>query len=157
MKWILAASSLMLVALNVNSGQQFESRYARVESYEIRPGVLAMPKYAKDGTLCQVSIEKLRVQPDAVDLGASTMPRNLVLEMVDELAPPSERGSATVQLAGFDYIDIIDGSVDIATANYRNVSVQIYKTTSVPGDMAAVLQWNREACGTSSDVSAVKH
>jgi hypothetical protein len=103
-------------------------------------------KYAENGEVCQVSIEKLHIQQDGVELGASTMPRKLVLEMIDELAPPSMRGQATVQLAGSDYISVTSGSADIEAANYQNLSAQIYTTTSAPGDIAVVLQWKRKAC-----------
>jgi hypothetical protein len=118
----------------------------RVESYEIRPGVLATPAYSKNGALCEVSIEKRHVQRDTVDLG-STIPRKVVLEMIDELAPPSERGKATVQLGGLDYMDVISGSMAIATAEYQNVSVRIFRTRSESGDTAVVLKWKND-CGS---------
>ena len=124
-----------------------------MEVYEIRPGVLAMPKYADDGELCQVSIEKLHIHQDVVELGVPTMSRATVLEMIDELAPPSERGKAISQLAGFDYIDVINGTADVAAANYENVLVQIHGSTSAPGDVAVVLDWKRKACASSKSSS----
>jgi hypothetical protein len=30
------------------------SNYKAVEAYEIRPGILMMPRYAKDGSVCEV-------------------------------------------------------------------------------------------------------
>lgn len=149
MKWILGISSLVVVILGVPATHQFRASYPSVESYEIRPGVLAMPKYANDGELCQVSIEKLHIQQNGVELGVPTMSRQTVLKMIDELAPPSERGRAISQLAGFDYIDVINGTADVAAANYQNVSVKIYGSTSAPGDVAVVLVWKRKACGSS--------
>ena len=149
MKWILGVSSLVVVILGQPATHQLLARYPRMESYEIRPGVLAMPKYAADGELCQVSIERLHIQQSGVELGVPTMSRETVLKMVDELAPPSERGKAISQLAGFDYIDVINGTADVAAANYDNVSVQIYGSTSVPGDVAVVLRWKRKACASS--------
>jgi hypothetical protein len=149
MKWILGISSSVLAVLSVDAAHQLLARYPRVESYEIRPGVLAMPKYAANGEVCQVSIEKPHIQRSSVELGASTMPRELVLAMIDELAPPSERGKAITQLAGFDYIDVINGTADVAAANYENVSVRIYGSTSTPGDVAVILDWKRRACASS--------
>jgi hypothetical protein len=149
MKWILGISSLFVVVGGYITHPSL-ARYPRVESYEIRPGILAMPKYAENGEVCQVSIEKLHIQPKGVDLGPSTMPRELVLEMIDELAPPSERGKAITQLAGFDYIDVINGTTDVAAANYENVSVQIYGTTTTHGDIAVILDWKGKACASSN-------
>lgn len=149
MKWMLGISCLIVAILGVSATHQFLATYPRVEAYEIRPGVLAMPKYADDGELCQVAIEKLHVQQDVVELGVPTMPRATVLEMIDELAPPSERGKAISQLAGFDYIDVVNGTADISAANYENVLVQIHGSTSASGDVAVVLDWNRKACASS--------
>ena len=146
MKCMLGISILIVAILGVSATHQALVRYPRVESYEIRPGVLAIPKYAENGEVCQVSIEKLHIQRDGVELGASTMSRELVLEMIDELAPPSERGKAITQLAGFDYIDVINGTADVAAANYENVSVQIYGSTSTPGDAAVILSWKKKPC-----------
>jgi hypothetical protein len=149
MKWILGISSLAVVIFGVPATQQFPASYPRVESYEIRPGVLAMPKYADDGELCQVSIEKLHIQQSGVELGVPTMSRETVLKIIDELAPPSERGKAISQLAGHDYIDVINGTADVAAANYQYLSVRIYGSTSSPGDVAVVLDWKRKTCASS--------
>lgn len=149
MKWSLGISSLVVVILGLPATHQPLAGYPRMESYEIRPGVLAMPKYADDGELCQVSIEKLHIQQSGVELGVPTIPRETVLKMIDELAPPSERGKAISQLAGFDYIDVINGTADIAAANYEKVLVQIYGSTSLPGDVAVVLRWKKKACASS--------
>ena len=150
MKWILGISCIVVVILAVPAPHQFPTGYRRLEVYEIRPGVLAMPKYADDGELCQVSIEKLHIQQNVVELGVPTMSRETVLKMIDELAPPSERGKAISQLAGFDYIDVINGTADVSAANYENVLVQIHGSTSAPGDVAVVLDWKRKACASSN-------
>lgn len=91
MKCILVLSSWLFISL-FHPAQDFQSRYSRVESYEIHPGILATPTYAAGGTLCRVSIERPHVQPNSIELGPSTMARKLVLGMIDELAPPSARG-----------------------------------------------------------------
>jgi hypothetical protein len=147
MKWILAISFLTLIAPGTNPAQAPRLRYPRFESYEIRPGVLATPKYAGRGGLCEIFIEKRHLQGDTVEL-EPTMPRELVLEMIDELVPRSERGKATMQLAGFDYIDQIDGATTITFAEYERVSIQIYRATSGTGDTAAIVKW-KNACGSS--------
>jgi len=147
MKWIFGVSSLVIAVLGMHSAQELRSRYTRVESYEIRPGVLAMPKYAKDGTICQISIEKLHVQSDSVELGTPTMSHELVLEMIDELAPQSVRGNALTHFAGLDYVDEINGLTDVAVANYESISVRIFRLRSDDGDIAAILQWKRKQCG----------
>ena len=144
MKWILRLSSFAFVGLGMYAAPGLQ-RYARVESYEIRPGILATPGYSSDGTLCEISVEKRHVQRDTVELG-STVPRKLALEMIDELAPPSERGKPTIKLANQEYIDEINGSTVITIATYENISVQIFRATSDPGDVAVILKWKNAKC-----------
>jgi hypothetical protein len=154
MKWVLGVASLAFISLTiVQPARDFESRYPRIESYQIRPGVFATPSYAKTGVLCAVSIEKRHVQGDTVDLG-STIPHKVALEIIDELVPPSERGKPTMQLAGHDYIDLINGSSDVAIAEYEKVSIQIHGTSTHAtvtdsGDLAVVITW-KNACSSTS-------
>lgn len=147
MKWILAISFLTLGALSVNLAQEPRLHYPRFESYEIRPGVLATPQYSSRGALCRIFIEKRHLQGDTVEM-EPTMPRELVLAMIEELAPRSERGKATMQLAGFDYFDEIDGATTVTFAEYERVSIQIYRATSGTGDTAVIVRW-KSSCGAS--------
>jgi hypothetical protein len=119
--------------------------YPAIESYALRPGIVASPRYGHGGALCEVSFEKRRIQPDSVDLD-TTMPRELVLKLVDELASPTERGKSSSGIKGFDYLDHINGESAIAVADYENVTVQIYRDRSVHGDAAATVIW-KNVCG----------
>lgn len=147
MKWILGTAALLFVANIVNPTQEFQSRYKRVESYKIRPGVLATPKYSGRRELCEIFIEKRHLQGDTVEM-APTMPRNLVLEMIDELLPRPERGKLTMQLVGSDYIDEKDGATAVTFAEYERVSIQIYRATSGTEDTAAMITW-KNVCSYS--------
>lgn len=146
MRWILGISSLVFVALGVNPAQKFEARYNRVESYEIRPNILATPSYTDNGLLCKVSIEKRHVQADVVDISA-TIPRKVSMEIIDELAPPLERGPRNPRSGPFDY-EVGNGSTEVMTIEYENASVQIYSERSNYGDTAIVLTWDKN-CGSS--------
>jgi hypothetical protein len=147
MKLALGACALIFVAGIAHPDRDFNTRYNRVESYEIRPGTFATPSYTDSGALCEVSIEKRHVQGGKVDL-SSTLSRKVVLGIIDELAPSYERGKATMQLAGSDYIDVINGSSDVAMADYDNVSIQIFGNRSDSGDIAAIIKW-KNVCASS--------
>lgn len=146
MKWILGAATLLFVTNTVNPTQELQSRYRRVESYEIRPGVLATPKYS-GGTLCEIFIEKRHLQGDTVELGP-TMPHEMVLQMIDEVVPLTERGRPVMQLAGSDYIDTKEGQIETEFAAYEKVLIEIFKATSDSGDTAAMITW-KNVCGSS--------
>ena len=155
MKRFRGMMSLVCLIGSVPSEHDFRSRYPRLESYEIRPGVLVMPKYAKDGTVCELSIEKLHVQGDTVDLGSS-MSQESVMNMIDELAPAAERGKAIIQTGGFDYITNGFGRMAITSAEYENVSIHIYGTRSSPisGNVAVILHWKAKTCGSQDGASS---
>jgi hypothetical protein len=91
-----------------------------VTSYEVRPGNLMTPKYSADGQVCQMSIERQRRRRRGV-MFDSFMSDKLVKEIVDELAPRSERcgprlgredvfgvvrtGGMTTNMHGYENID----------------------------------------------------
>lgn len=146
MKWILGLLLLSaLTAFSMHPARDFQSRYPRLESYEVRPDVLATPKYGAHGLLCEISIEKRHVQGDIVDLGA-TIPHELTVKIIDELAPPSERGKRTGVVGKFDY-EMISGTTAVTMLDYENITGQIYRATSGSGDTAIVLKW-KNACGS---------
>src|ERR1051326_3432737 len=126
MKWILGIALVMLSAMRPAQTPDFRSTSSKVESYETRPGVLATPVYSSTGALCQLSFEQRHVQKDAVHL-QSEMRHELVLEIIDELAPRYVRGNPKWQIDGHEYLDITSGTSETAVADYENVSVQIFK------------------------------
>lgn len=144
MNWVLSFSLILALGATLRSSQDFRSRYQLIQSYEIRPGVLATPKYGSNGTLCEVSVEKRHVQGDTVDLGA-TMPRKLMLNIANELAPDHERGQPTHQFGRFDY-ENVSGSSAVTIQDYAFLSIHIYRATSESGDTAMILQWKNAAC-----------
>ena len=148
-KCALAASCLFFAALSAHPAKELQSRYRRVESYEIRPGILATPTYGDTGQLCKLSVEKRHVQADVVEM-SPTMPSKLTHEIIDELAPDSERGRRTRASGPFDY-ETISGSVAVLLLDYENVSVQIYRDRSGSGDTAVILKWKKSACGSYSE------
>lgn len=147
MKWILGLLSFSaLASLSGPSTQELQSRYTGVQSYEVRPDVLATPKYGVDGSLCEISIEKRHVQRDVVDMGA-TIPHELTLKIIDELAPPSKRGKRTGIVGKFDY-EMISGTSAVTVLDYENIAGQVFRATSASGDTAVILKW-KNACGSS--------
>lgn len=123
------------------------SKYKAVETYEIRPGILMMPKYAADGEVCEVTLETTNLSSDTINL-TPTLPRNTVLELVDELAPVDERGPRTMDF-GRDYISQHSGHSVTTFGEWENVAVNIYGRTSTgcgSGDIVAEIRWKKRIC-----------
>ena len=88
---VLSLGLVLALALKSQSVADLNAKYPVVTSYEVRPGILMTPKYSADGQVCQMSIERQRGTRSGVML-YSFMSDKLVKEIVDELAPRSERG-----------------------------------------------------------------
>lgn len=155
MKWIPGLACLIFASLPLSQAPDFGSRYPRVSSYEIRPGVLATPVYSPNGVLCEVSFEQRHVQTDAVHM-QSDMPGDLVREIINELAPPYERGNPTWHIGEYEYLDIVTGNYVTSVADYDKVSVQIFKQGSASGDVAVIMRW-KHACESSKDAQPRPH
>src|SRR5262249_46747483 len=87
---------LMVLASVLASGQTSEdlaAKYQVVAAYQVRPGILMTANYAEDGQVCEMVLER-RYTPDQTDAD-STIPGKLEDQLIDELAPAAERGSAT--------------------------------------------------------------
>jgi hypothetical protein len=49
----------MFLLPTVNPAHEKFAKYKAVEAYEIRPGILMMPRYSADGQVCEIGLEKL--------------------------------------------------------------------------------------------------
>jgi hypothetical protein len=148
----LAGAALALTALFLLPKPQSEmfSRYKSVETYEIRPGILMMPKYAEDGRVCEVTLEKHHYSNETASLG-SAIPRETITQLVDELVPAKERGPLAMNF-GKEYVSAYSGNSITTFAEYENVSIQIFGIASPPtsaGDVVAVIQWKNRGCRLS--------
>jgi hypothetical protein len=155
---VLSAVSVMaLVSSAVNTsvaGTQTEEqfkRYKAVEAYEIRPGVLMMPRYDSTGQVCEIGLEKLHYSPEVIRHG-SDLSRKEIDELTAELAPSDERGAESDNLAGSE-ITLADGGAMTTIADYENVTIEIHawqlkssnKESTVEQD-AVVIRWKHREC-----------
>jgi hypothetical protein len=139
---------LLFVAMRPQS-DKFPS-YKAVEAYEIRPGILMMPRYAADGQVCEIGLEKRHYSPELIRLD-STLSRKEIDEIVDELAPSNERGPKEAGLLGD--LTSIDGVSLTTSSMYENISIEIYSKL-LPGkklqiaqeDVAATVKWKNRKC-----------
>lgn len=144
---ILAVVALLFLPAGPQNGKF--SKYKAVEAYEIRPGILMMPKYAADGEVCEIRLETTNTSSNTINL-TPTLQRKTVLELVDELAPVEERGPRTMDF-GKDYISQHSGQSVTTFAEWENVAVNIYgrsSTACAAGDVLAEIRWKKRACAS---------
>jgi hypothetical protein len=121
------------------------SQYHRIESYEIRPGILLTPVYAPDGELCKVSIERRRYSKVSVDLDAD-IPKEQIDSFFDELAPQQERGKGGLGLPAGTEVTETDGGTRTTLIPYENVSLEMYGKTESRNYAVAIITWNKRPC-----------
>ena len=120
------------------------AKYKRVEAYDVRPGILMMPRYSANGQVCIVVLQKNHYVDGVADLD-STLPRDALTQVFDELVPPRERGPLTTNNE-MARLSVYSGNAVTALLDYKNVSVDIARQASSPGDVIAVIQWKGRSC-----------
>ena len=145
----LACMSMLLFHFASPQSSRF-SGYKAVEAYEIRPGILMMPRYSNDGQVCEIGLEGRHYSPEKIRLG-SNLSRKEIDQILEELVPVNERGNKTTAPGGGQISEA--GHSLVASLEYENISVQIYSAVSsskkheiVADDIAATIQWNNRKC-----------
>ena len=82
--------SMALVALMSASSNKLKE-FRAVESYEIRPGIIATPFYSSSHEICKISLERRRYSADTVNMGAY-ISKQQIIEIFNDLARRDERG-----------------------------------------------------------------
>jgi len=132
------------------------SKFKAIEAYEVRPGVLAMPKYSENGSLCEIDLERLKFSSGKIALDSSKLSRDEIKESVDDLVPVSERGRSLPDLSGTS----LEGQSAVTFEEFENISIKIYSALSIkpedfppkPGmnidatDRVATIQWKQRKC-----------
>jgi hypothetical protein len=151
LRLIGAAMAVMLFSLSFNSTHEGFAKYRVVEAYEVRPGILMMPRYSAEGRVCEIGLEVRHYSPELVRLD-SDLSRTEIDQLLEEVVPDSERGPRVKDPIG----TLITGRGSSITTNidYEYVSLQIYsEVTSQPKkkpvvaeNIAAVVRWKNREC-----------
>ena len=126
------------------------AKYKAVEAYEVRPGILMFPTYSEDGEVCEIGLERRHYSWEIIRLD-STLAREDIDAIVDELAPASERGPKSQN--PLDRLMLVVGPGRTAFEQYENITVEIEggaiinsQKKSTFDDVAAVIIWKHRKC-----------
>ena len=145
---------MMLAIRAVVWGQtsaDLSAKYRQVTSYELRPDVMMTPKFAGDGQVCEIAIERRQKTDSGIVFGTSFSEKE-VRQFVDELAPEGERGRDLTKHLN----TTVAGGFIMTEYTYENVSVQVYGTTrpAPAGDRVISIVWPKRACGGAQQSAA---
>lgn len=152
---IPVVSSLMVAAQGKD--RNLLSGFEAVSGYEVRAGVLAIPRFASDGQICEIGLQPLFYSPEGTRLNTKFTP-DIINEIFDELVPAEERGPRPQNLLEKGAIDF-QGQSMTTDEEYENVSIHIYSTVTNSGDVSrpstyqfnetdvlATLSWKHRKC-----------
>ncbi len=145
-----ALAALFLVGVAALAGTKFAG-YKRVEAYQVRPGVLMMPRYSASGQVCEIGLEPLHYSEGLVRLSPG-FSRKVIIQVFQQLVPANESGPKAKGPEGELITRVGEGIT--TTENFQNVSLQIYsRVLSATGkggvtieNVAAIIRWKRRRC-----------
>ena len=125
------------------SSQDFRARFREVVSYEIRPGVLMTPKYAQDGQVCEMALEKRQKTETGITFGPSFSEEE-VKTLVNQLVPEKQRGKGQTEFLN----SFINGGFITTEYRYENILVSVHGVTRPQAeDTVVIITWRKRVCG----------
>lgn len=154
MSKVISLSIAMLFMLNTAiTAQDRFAQYRRIEAYEVRPGILMMPRYTASNEICEIGLERLQYSPTMIRVNAD-LSREQIFQILDELVPVNERGAPSKDMAG--KLITQGGLVQTTNIEYENISIQIYGAQSqLPAkhkneisvnEVVATVKWKNRIC-----------
>jgi len=109
------------------SAADLRAKYPAVAAYEVRPGILMTPLFAADGQVCEMLVEQhvSNTKAKTTINFDSPLSKETLRNLVDELAPPSQRGK---QLQGIDNwfgSVTIDGPFLVTRYEFEKVTIAV--------------------------------
>jgi hypothetical protein len=123
------------------------AKYRQIISYELRPGVVMTPRYATNGQVCEMVLEK-RVQNEAGIVFGFSFSDKERQEIVDQVVSPNERGAEYTSRLN----TTIDGGFITSDYTYDNVRIRVLGVTRPNPNPALVITitWRKRSCADSS-------
>jgi hypothetical protein len=146
-----AVMAVMLFSLSFYSDHEDFAKYRAVEAYEVRPGILMMPRYSADGHACEIGLEVRHYSPELTRLD-SDLSRAEIDQILDEVVPDSERGPRANDPIG-TLITRSGGGV-ATNIDFQRVWVQIYghvisqpqRKEVITENVAVIIHWKGREC-----------
>lgn len=141
---------LLIVAATAwaQTSTDLSAKFPKITAYKIRPDVLMTARFAADGQVCEMTLEKRANTDSGVVLGASFSEEE-VRGLVDDLVPEDQRGrNLTKRFNGS-----IEGVSFTNEYTYENVLVRVYGIhVGVAGRKVIIITWPKRPCGEAQTV-----
>ncbi|MGO9862202.1 MAG: hypothetical protein ACLPLR_01215 [Terriglobales bacterium] len=146
--WVFFLITLVVgtVVLGQTSAD-LNAKYRQITSYELRPDIVVTPKYATDGQVCEMAIER-RQRTETGIVFAAPFSEHEVRQFMDELVPEAERGRNLTKTLNTR----VDGGFITTEYTYENVVVRMYGITrpAPAGDRVIIITWPKRTCSETN-------
>jgi hypothetical protein len=147
-RFVVLICAAVLFQSSTDVDRQKFAKYTAIEAYEVQPGVLVMPRYAPEGQVCEVGLEKRHYSAKEISLNPS-LSRGEIYRIFVELVPERVRGNKS----GREDLTRAGHSIT-TTIQFENVSLQIVseelstakKEEIVEGDTVGIIRWKARRC-----------
>jgi hypothetical protein len=154
---------LLLILVSVAFGQtsaDLSAKFPEIAAYKIRSDVLMIARFAADGQVCEMELEKRQKTDKGIDVFTKFFSETEVRSLIDDLVPENERGrNLTPRFNG-----TIDGSAMTHEYTYENVLVHVYgnarsndagygKNPWDVGYRVIIVTWPKRRCGSEASTA----
>lgn len=145
---ILACFLLLMLPIPAQTADQLAQEYRPVVAFEARPGILLVPRFADNGEVCEIKLERVQSLENQAENDAEKSSRTFKV-LVDEIAPPNERGrEARYFLPDSEVI----GESSRIVRDFDNVVIEEDGTISSGLEMVAI-RWKWRTCAATRNTS----
>jgi hypothetical protein len=138
--------TLVVAALGQTSAD-LGAKYPQVTAYKVRPDVLMTARFAADGQVCDMTLEKRQRTDTEISFGDSFSKKE-VQDLMDDLVPENERGRNLTRALN----ENVDGDFITANLTYENVLFRVYgilRSKDAAGDKVIIITWPKRPCAES--------
>ncbi len=136
--------TLVVGALGQTSAD-LSAKYPHFTAYKIRPDVLMAARFAADGQVCEMTLEKRQKTDTGVVFG-DTFSDTEVRSLMDDLVPVNERGRNLTRALNVT----VSGGFMTEEYKYENVNFQvdgITRPAGAAGYRVMTITWPKRPCG----------
>jgi len=145
----MAKVCILLLTLGVaalgQTSADLIAKYPHVTAYKVRPDVLMTAKFAADGQVCEMTLEK-RQKTDTGIVFGDTFSDSEVQSLMDDLVPANGRGRNLTRALN----ETVTGGFMTEEYTYENVLIRvdgITRPTGAAGYRVITITWPKRPCG----------
>ncbi len=139
--------TLGVAALGQTSAD-LDAKYSHVTAYKVRPDVLMTARFAADGQVCDMTLEKRQRTDTRIVFGDSSFSDTEARSLMDDLVPENERGRNLTRALN----EAVDGDFITTNFTYENVLFRVYgilRPKDAAGDKVIIITWPKRPCAES--------